>query len=229
MKSAGIFIILLFSIFPVLGEKITLISPHTEEEYQVSVLNEEELNKHFNYLATRNTINYDILFDGCFERTYVMVSISRLKNIELGKVVVDVTNKDKEVIEVLSDDKRYKLRWYYHVAPFVYVRDKNNNLSPRVIDPALFDKAVTLRGFKERLVRDNPRVKVKSLLLPKYVGDEKQLLKNVNLSALDRKMTQGRMEIYNQYLKAGAYHENIPFYDSLRDQWYQGGHPVDAP
>lgn len=208
---------------------VEVMSPKTEELYKVSVLTEEELEKHFNYLATRSTINYEILFDGCFERTYMMISISRLKNIELGKLVVDVVNKKEEVIEVKVNGGEYVLRWYYHVAPLVYVETSNGNIEARVIDPGLFDHAVSIEEFKERLTRDNPSVEVKTLQLPKYVANEDQRLDKINIGALDRRMNQSRMEIFYRAKQVGNYHEKEPMYDTTQEKWYLGGIEVPAP
>jgi hypothetical protein len=211
------------------AKTLEMLSPYTGESYQVSVLTEEELDNFYQFVSTRSYIPFHIKWDGCFGRAYRMITVANRKNIELGKLVVDVTNKKDEVIEVLSPDGKWKLRWYYHVAPYVYVETFEGNLELRIIDPSLFDRPVTRSEFINRLTMDNPAVELEQVLIPKFVGSKTQRLDEVNLGKLDRNMLTQMSQITGTFKSTGAYHELKPVYDHERKAWFQGGWPVEAP
>lgn len=225
-----LFFIILF-LFPYFSQAktIEMLSPYTGESYEVSILSEKELDEFFNFVATRSYIPFHVKWDGCFGRAYLMITVANRKNIELGKLVVDVINKDQEVIEVMSPDNKWKLRWYYHVAPYVYVEKDNGDLELRIIDPSLFDRAVTRREFVDKLTTHNPAVEIEQVLIPKYVGSKTQKLANVNLAKLDRNMMASMAQITTQYKNTGSYHELKPVFDYERKEWFQGGWPVAHP
>ena len=223
-----VFISVLFISFLSYAKTVEMLSPYTGESYQVSVLSEEELGSFFNFVSTRSYIPFHVKWDGCFGRAYLMITVANRKNIELGKLVIDVLNKDTEVIEVMSPDHKWKLRWYYHVAPYVYVEKENGDLELRIIDPSLFDRAVTRGEFVEKLTSHNPAVEIEQVLIPKYVGSKTQKLANVNLAKLDRNMMARMAQITTQYKNTGSYHELKPVYDYERKQWFQGGWPVSV-
>lgn len=211
------------------AKKIEMLSPYTGESYQVSVLKEAELNEFFEYVSTRSYIPFHVKWDGCFGRAYLMITVANRKNIELGKIVIDVLNKDEEVMEVMSPDNKWKLRWYYHVAPYLYVEKENGDLELRVIDPSLFTKPVTRNEFISKLTSTNPNVEIEQVLIPKYIGNKTQLLSKVNLGKLDRTMLASMTEITSKFNSTGAYHELKPVFDHERQSWFQGGWPVEAP
>lgn len=225
-----IIIAALFIIVSALNAKtIEMLSPYTGEQYKVSVLTESELNDFYQFVSTRSYIPYHVKWDGCFGRTYLMIIVGNRKNIEMGKLVVDVVNRESEVIEVMSPDHQWKLRWYYHVAPFVYVEKDSGHLELRILDPSLFQRPVTRQEFVDKLTTTNPAVEIEQVLLPKYVGSKKQRLDQVNLSKLDRQMMASMAEITTQYGETGSYHEKKATYDSEKKMWFKGGWPVEAP
>tara|TARA_B110000908_G_C10024540_1_gene344445 strand:- start:184 stop:660 length:477 start_codon:yes stop_codon:yes gene_type:complete len=156
-----------------------------------------------------------------------MMTVANRKNIEMGKLVIDVLNKDKEVIEVMSPDNKWKLRWYYHVAPFVYLEKENGDLELRILDPSLFERPVTREEFVDKLTKINPNVEIDQVLLPKFVSDKNQLLSKVSLPKLDRMMMLQMSAITSRLKETGTYHELIPVYDNERNEWFKGGYEID--
>ena len=226
MKKYLIFLFLFFST-SLYARQIEMLSPYTGESYKVSVLSEPELDEFYQYISTRSYIPFHIKWDGCYGRTYLMMTVANRKNIEMGKLVIDVLNKDKEVIEVMSPDNKWKLRWYYHVAPFVYLEKENGDLELRILDPSLFERPVTREEFVDKLTKINPNVEIDQVLLPKFVSDKNQLLSKVSLPKLDRMMMLQMSAITSRLKETGTYHELIPVYDNERNEWFKGGYEID--
>lgn len=229
MRLVLIFLLKVIFFQTINAKTIEMLSPYTGESYEVSILSEEELNEFFQFVSTRSYIPFHIKYDGCFGRAYRMIVVGNRKNIELGKLVIDVINKDEEVIEVLSPDHQWKLRWYYHVAPFVFLEKDNGDLEMRILDPSLFNRPVSRFEFIDKLTKDNPKVQIEQVLIPKYVGSKTQRLDSVNLQKLDRMYMVMMSTITSSFETKGAYHEKQALYDSKRNKWYQGGWQVPAP
>ncbi len=206
-----------------------LKSPFTGETFKASVISESKLTELFEYLSTRSSIPFHIKWDGCYARAYLMNSYAEIKQVELAKIVVEVTNQDEEVMEIASPDNQWLLRWYYHVAPIVFVRLETGKVVQRVIDPSLFEHPVSREVFLDKLTSSNSRVEVEDFILPKYVVEKEERISSINYIRLDRVMQLQLSQIVSAYDEAGPYHEKKPFYDTLRKQWYQGGWPVLAP
>ncbi len=205
-------------------ETKTLTSEFTGENFNVSILNEEELGKLFEYLSTRSNIPFHVVQDGCFGRAYLMITAAGLKNISLAKRVFETRNNG--VILIPSEDNKWRLRWYYHVAPLVYLRLESGEVVERVIDPSLFNHPVSKEEFLDKLLSNSPGVEVDSFILPKFITAKDQFIQNINLRKLDQTMAASMSEVMSRHNKYGVYHEKAPLYDSKALKWFQGGWEV---
>lgn len=221
--------LLLFTSNLFAGEMREVTQPFTGEKYNVSVVSEQEAQEFFDYVAGRSYIPFHIFFDGCFERAYQMITVGARKDLEFGKVVIDVLNKEKDYLKVSSPDGQYYVRWKYHVAPYLFVRLDSGVVQQMVLDPSLFDKLVTVAEFKDRLTSENPGAATETVIIPKWVGDKDSLLSEVNLQATDRNLQKMMSIVYARYQRAGSFHELEPYYDEFEGKCYQGGPEVECP
>lgn len=95
--------------------------------------------------------NDDFVFqipDGCFARALMMTRIAEEKEIEMGKVWLH------GVLTPGSEYKNVPTKWGYHVAPILYVTEKNISEKPKlmVIDPSLFEKPVPVDEWKMKML-----------------------------------------------------------------------------
>lgn len=208
-------------------ESKPVISQFTGEVFEVSILSQEKLDTLFEDLRTNQFIPFEVVSDGCYARTYLMIMTARLKNINLGKIVVDVKNKKEQVIEIPIPDHKWILRWYYHVAPMVFVRNESNGeIEERIIDPSLFNRPLSRKEFVDQM-RLNPLVELDIFLLPPLVSDKNQLTADVNIEKLDRNMLINMKEAEVFATQFGRFLEKAPLLDRLQDKCFQGGLEID--
>lgn len=229
MRSLVLALSVFISVISFAGDHIELTSEFTQEKFKVSVLSLEEAEELFEYLSTRSMIPFDIKWDGCYARAYLMNTAANLKNINLAKIIVEVVDREKGVMKVPSEDGKWVLRWYYHVAPIVFVKNQNGDVEEYVLDPSLFQSPVTRQSFLDKLLTNSDGVEVDHFILPKYVFDKAQLMSKANLRKIDNMMLVQMAEVKGITRTAGNYHEKAPFYDENVEAWYLGGHEVKAP
>ncbi|MBY0413677.1 MAG: hypothetical protein K2Q18_05910, partial [Bdellovibrionales bacterium] len=55
------------------------------------------------------------------------------------------------------------IRWNFHVAPIVYVKDDHNNIQKMVIDPSLFDRPVSVAEWDAKMTKETARGSVQTV------------------------------------------------------------------
>jgi Glutaminase len=117
-----------------------------------SVLTPAQLSKVFNQLAQDKLIPFKYPEDGCYARAEEMSRLLEKDGIISVKVFIagnlHVATKNSAAGSV---------NWVYHVAPAVLI-EENGKYIPMVIDPSLFDKAVSLDDW----------AKIQTVLDPNY-------------------------------------------------------------
>ncbi len=204
------------------SETLNVTSPFTHEVYKVSLLTTEESKELFNLFANKSLISFDLIHDGCYERAYLMITHAKLKKVEFGKTVVEVTNPHVAKIEVISPDVPWILRWNYHVAPYAFVKTPDGGIQKLIFDPSLFDSPVTQDVFVKRMNQD-PKLEIDVFDLPSYVIEKNQLNSEVNIERLDRAMMKNLSAARDMANLHGRYLEKTPLLDKDQNLCYKGG------
>lgn len=226
-KLLSIIVLVLFCWQTQAGETKRLTSQFTGEQFEISVLDEASAQDLFKKIKSNTSIPFEAIFDGCYARTYHMILYAQLKQIKMAKRVVEVQNP-MNVMIIPSDDMQWRLRWYYHVVPIVYVKLPSGEIEERIIDPGLFDAPVSAESFFERLLAHSEDVGVDTFILPKYVTEKDEISWKINLRKLDQTMLAQQAQILDLYHKYGAYHEKGAYYDERQRSWFQGGWPIQT-
>lgn len=87
----------------------------------------QELEQMMGALYEQSKIPYEYIKDGCYARAHLMDEMFRQHDINNAKMFV---KGDLEAKNDIMD-----ARWWYHVAPLVFVDDGSGNPVPKVIDP----------------------------------------------------------------------------------------------
>lgn len=127
--------------------------------YNVSLLNQFEVQQYFNHLAAMPDIPYK-LTDGCFARAHLMAYELKTKSIFAGKAFVIGTLR---LSNPHNPDEL--LKWTDHVAPYVFV-NVNNQIQKYILDPSLFSEAVPIEQWIKKLTEHNINHNPKLYLTP---------------------------------------------------------------
>jgi hypothetical protein len=129
--------------------------PHNIEApeiiHQVSVISVSRALDEFQYLGGQRQIPFDFPADCCTARAHEMC---RLLN-ERGLTPEKVFNyghgfEDNEYTLLFRTNNVPKgfVKWLYHVAPVLEVRQSNSNHIPMVFDPSMFTRPVTIQHWQ---------------------------------------------------------------------------------
>jgi hypothetical protein len=126
----------------------------------LSVLSEQDAQEVFNILkGYDNDLVYSEYGIGCESRAYAMNLIMDEMCINSAKAFVE-----SEKIQL----EGHSWSWYYHVAPIVLVRSGDTTI-PFIMDPAIFDSAVPLTTWIEKLREQHYYNEYAITLTSKYV------------------------------------------------------------
>jgi hypothetical protein len=204
-------------------ETTEIKSQFTDEVFKVSVLSQSEAEELFAKFTKNSLMHFNLVSDGCYARAYLMIAAAQLKEVYMVKRVVEVINKTEATINITIPNQPWILRWYYHVAPMLYVRNENSNtIQEMIFDPSLFNRPITKNEFIEAL-SNNKRAKLDSFILPAYVSEKDQLSTNVNLRRLDNSMLIKLAEATEFAKTHGQYLEKTALYDGIQKKCYKGG------
>jgi hypothetical protein len=118
--------------------------------------------------------------DGCYARAEIMKKQFLEQDVYVDKAWIagDLTDG------VFNKGKS----WDYHVAPLVYVKDKNDQIQKMVIDPALFDKPVTLEEWIAKTTKKSKYKNIETVFpMPAnnfYAGKNTYTITNSNIYAI---------------------------------------------
>lgn len=112
------------------------------------VVSEAEAQMLFNRALEMNDIAWGFKEDGCYARAHLMARRFEEMGFDVDKAWI----KGNLVVE--TPDK--KIEWNFHVAPVVYVRDKNGVAKPWIIDPSMMEKAAPLEEWTGRMTSKSP-------------------------------------------------------------------------
>ncbi len=209
------------------SEVKTLKSDFTSDTFDVSILTEPELDELFKVFANNSLIPFDLLSDGCYARAYLMITSAKLRKIQLAKLVVEVKNPAQARILVTRPNIPWILRWNYHVAPIVFVRNSQTNLpEEKIIDPSLFNRPVSRSEFVAYLSID-PLVELDVFILSGYLSEKKQMMSDVNMETLDMMMLRNLNTAKDFAELHGSYFEKTAFLDQFNHKCYKGGLEVE--
>jgi hypothetical protein len=105
----------------------------------------------FRDLASRiDYIPFDYPFDCCTARAHEMCRILRRHGVRPEKVWNYGRNFEDKENTLIVFTSAGRATWYYHVAPVVRVRFSNGETNRMVLDPAMFDRPVTVERWKDR-------------------------------------------------------------------------------
>lgn len=108
---------------------------------QVSIVDERQIQDIFRILSNKSNIPYKRNKQGCEARALAMAII--MDNMCLKSV--------KAFVQGPIYLQNPKLTWSLHVAPILYVVTKDQKLMPYIIDPSLYERAVTLHEWASKL------------------------------------------------------------------------------
>src|SRR5438105_3066697 len=108
-------------------------------------------------LASQRNIAFGYLEDGCHARAHLMVQ--RLLHLGLPPRKVWAFARSKaDMLWVHPPRKRESVViWAFHVAPAIHVQDETGFVRDMVLEPALFDRPVTIDEWCDAL-HDTPRI-----------------------------------------------------------------------
>jgi hypothetical protein len=105
----------------------------------------------FQALLKREEIAYHFPADGCYARTHLMSKYLQQMGLHPWKIWAFANGHDLQV--PTSHHPAGEVTWEYHVAPMLRVRSGLANQHWYVLDPALFDRPVTLEQWETALDR----------------------------------------------------------------------------
>jgi hypothetical protein len=114
---------------------------------KVSVLSQPQVRQLFSELL-RQDIPFQFAREGCYARSYAMTEYAKSKKIEMGQVVAEGSLQAETRSELYPT-----AQWGHHMAPMVAV-DTGSGVELQVLDPALFDRPVSVTEWTKKLEHD---------------------------------------------------------------------------
>jgi hypothetical protein len=127
---------------------------------KISVIDSDKANKLFKTFASDKEIPFRYPVDGCYARATVMAQLAEHEGIQVGKVFVEGS------LQVKTNNSNFpKVRWGWHVAPMVYVKEADGSKNLKVFDPSIFDHPVTVDEWEKKLLdhSDGYNAKIQSV------------------------------------------------------------------
>ena len=115
---------------------------HIDERKRKSI-SMNKANELFKEALSMKDINWQYKKDGCFARAHLMARRFEAEGVEVDKVWL------KGALYIPGTD----INWNYHVAPIVYVKDADGVTKKMVIDPALFDRPVSVEEWDKKIAK----------------------------------------------------------------------------
>ena len=112
------------------------------------VVSEAEAQELFKKAQGMDDIAWGFKEDGCYARAHLMARRFEEMGYDVDKAWI------KGDLVVQAGDK--KIEWNFHVAPVVYVRDKNGIAKPWIIDPSMMERAAPLEDWTGRMTSKSP-------------------------------------------------------------------------
>jgi hypothetical protein len=126
------------------------------QKIKISVIDSEQANSLFKKFASNEKIAFKYPIDGCYARATQMGEIADYDQIQTGRVYAE------GLLQVKTDSAKYPfVKWAWHVAPVVYVRQPSGFDQLMVFDPSLFSKPVTVAEWVVKMSADGkqkPRI-----------------------------------------------------------------------
>lgn len=120
---------------------------------EVSVVSLKKANQLFQEMKSHKEIPFDYPEDGCYARAHRMAMLLEKQGIIVAKGFVE-----GDLSVNTKNSKEGYVRWWYHVAPVLLVRDeKTSALIPYIIDPSVFDEAVPMSKWTGIQTSDNQK------------------------------------------------------------------------
>lgn len=126
------------------------IRPDLRVEQTITMDKATEL---FNRAMGMEDIAWGFKKDGCYARAHLMARRFEEEGIRVDKVWI------KGDLYIPETD----IRWNFHVAPVVYVKDEKNQIQKIVIDPSLFDGPVTVEEWDKKMAKNTAKGSVISV------------------------------------------------------------------
>jgi len=119
------------------------------QKIKISVIDAEHADRLFKKFASNEKIAFKYPIDGCYARATQMGEIADFDRIQTGRVYAE------GLLQVKTDSAKYPfVKWAWHVAPVVYVRQPNGFDQLMVFDPSLFSKPVTVAEWIVKMSAD---------------------------------------------------------------------------
>ncbi len=113
------------------------------DDHVDSTIDMDRATQLFNKAKGMTDIAWDYKPDGCYARAHLMARRFEAEGVRVDKVWIKGNLYVPEV----------NISWNFHVAPIVYVKDKNGMVKKMVIDPSLFDKPVTVEEWDKKMTK----------------------------------------------------------------------------
>ena len=111
----------------------------------------EELTAMIESFQDESQIPFGYIKDGCYARAHMMDESFRQHGINFAKMFVRG--------DLAAQNEHMSARWWYHVAPLVFVDDGQGNPDPKIIDPGLSDKPMDPEEWV-RAMNQGPSIEV---------------------------------------------------------------------
>ena len=162
-------------------QKINEIQNFYQSSFQSkNAITPEKASRLFEMALKNEKIYWANTSDGCYARAEIMKKQFLEQDVYVDKVWIagDLTDG------VFNKGKS----WDYHVAPLVYVKDKNGQIQKMIIDPALFDKPVSLEEWIARTTKKSKYKNIETVFpMPAnnfYAGKNTYAITNSNIYAI---------------------------------------------
>lgn len=151
----------------------------------ISVVKEEELNKIFSDFAKDPKYAFDVVENGCWARAHIMARELEKRGIRVGKIFAEgvLSVQTPKALDGIG------VAWSYHVAPVIAVETKNG-VELRVIDPALFNQAVPVKTWTDKMLPNQAfKERVKLYMTDRFVLNP---LREESLKSIKEDPSRGR-------------------------------------
>jgi hypothetical protein len=135
---------------PDAAKKIGIINKNLFPDNQVEqTITIEKANALFKKATEMEDIAWKYKQDGCYARAHLMARRFEAEGVRVDKVWIkgDLYIPDTEPL----------IKWNFHVAPLVYVKNANGEIQKMVIDPSLFDEPVTVEEWDDKMSKNTIR------------------------------------------------------------------------